>query len=205
MVSGYSILVLLTLFTWASAAICEQGKTFHHADLQQCVSCTVCKEGEVVIRPCESHRDTHCGVLNLKDILKFVTPEPAASQNPHRHQKHKNHHHQDRGEQFNFKYPDGGSEEMLYEQTVEPEKIAPLISSTEMPFSRAETIVWDWQAVALSAAVFTCILFFLVITLYSLHQAKQWRRLKETFEAGEYLANFYIETHNYKIMKNLFW
>lgn len=66
---------------------------------------------------------------------------------------------------------------------MEPEKVAPLVSSTEVPFSSAETIIWDWQAVALSTAVFTCILFFLVITLYSLHQAKQWRRLKETFEA----------------------
>ncbi|XP_044749093.1 tumor necrosis factor receptor superfamily member wengen isoform X2 [Coccinella septempunctata] len=185
MVSGYSAVVFITLFTWTVAAICEQGKTFHHADLQQCVNCTVCKEGEVVIRPCEIHRDTHCGVLNLRDILKFVTPEPTVSQNPHRHHKHRNHNHKDRSEQANWKYPDGDvrTDYLLYEQTVEPEKVAPFVSSTEMPFSSAETIVWDWQAIALSSAVFTCILFFLVITLYSLHQAKQWRRLKETFEA----------------------
>ncbi|XP_076273929.1 tumor necrosis factor receptor superfamily member wengen isoform X2 [Rhynchophorus ferrugineus] len=47
----------------------------------------------------------------------------------------------------------------------------------------AETLVWDWQAIALTSAVFACILFFLVVTLYSLHQARQWRRLKENFEA----------------------
>jgi hypothetical protein len=41
------------------------------------------------------------------------------------------------------------------------------ITSTEAPFSSAETLVWDWQAIALSSAVFACFLFFLAITLYS--------------------------------------
>lgn len=59
------------------------------------------------------------------------------------------------------------------------------VTSTEVPFSGAEELVWDWQAIALTLAVFACILFFLVIALYSLHQAKQWRRLKENFDAGE--------------------
>lgn len=59
------------------------------------------------------------------------------------------------------------------------------VTSTEVPFSGAEELVWDWQAIALTLAVFACILFFLVIALYSLHQAKQWRRLKENFDAGK--------------------
>ncbi|KAL3265373.1 hypothetical protein HHI36_009580 [Cryptolaemus montrouzieri] len=187
MVSSYATLIFISLFTWTLASICEQGKTYHEANLQQCLNCSVCKEGEVVIRPCEIHRDTHCGVLNLKDILKFITPDPTVSQNPHRHSKHKKNRHKNRDDQIIWKYADdvGKSDKTLEEQPEEVEKVAPLISSTEAPFSSAETLVWDWQAIALSTAVFTCILFFLVITLYSLHQAKQWRRLKENFEAGE--------------------
>lgn len=53
----------------------------------------------------------------------------------------------------------------------------------DVPFSGVETLVWDWQAVALTMAVFSCILFFVVIAVYSFYQARQWRRLKENFEA----------------------
>lgn len=52
-----------------------------------------------------------------------------------------------------------------------------------VPFSGVETLVWDWQAVALTMAVFSCILFFVVIAVYSFYQARQWRRLKENFDA----------------------
>lgn len=58
---------------------------------------------------------------------------------------------------------------------------------TEAPFTKAETVVWDWQDVTMSLAVFSCILFFLVIALYSLHQARQWKKLKENFDAGKIL------------------
>lgn len=63
--------------------------------------------------------------------------------------------------------------------------VAAASTMDDVVFSNAEKIVWDWQAIALTSAVFACILFFLVMTLYSLHQARQWRRLKENFEAGE--------------------
>lgn len=56
-------------------------------------------------------------------------------------------------------------------------------ATSEAPFSSAETLIWDWQEIAFAAAVFACMLFFLVMALYSLHQARQWRRLKENFEA----------------------
>ncbi|KAK9872129.1 hypothetical protein WA026_016181 [Henosepilachna vigintioctopunctata] len=187
MLSGYGTVIFISLFCVTVASFCEQGKEFHDANLQKCVNCSVCKESEVVIRPCEIHRDTLCGVLNFKDILNFITPDPTAPQNPHRHHKHNNQRHKNRDEHIVWKYADdvGKVDETIDRQSMDSEKVAPLISSTEAPFSSAETLIWDWQAIALSSAIFTCILFFLVITLYSLHQAKQWRRLKENFEAGE--------------------
>jgi hypothetical protein len=62
---------------------------------------------------------------------------------------------------------------------------APSVSSA--PFSAAEEFIWDWQAVVLALAVFACLLFFVVACVYSVHHARQWRRLKdhlEDFEAG---------------------
>lgn len=47
------------------------------------------------------------------------------------------------------------------------------------PFSAAETLVWDWQAVALIAAVVACLLFFMFAAIYSLLHVRQWRRLKD--------------------------
>lgn len=71
-------------------------------------------------------------------------------------------------------------------------------ASLEAPFSSAETLVWDWQAIALTSGIFACVLFFFVITLYSLHQARQWRRLKENFEAGKY----FFCTKKVRVIKN---
>ena len=60
---------------------------------------------------------------------------------------------------------------------------APSVSSA--PFSAAEEFIWDWQAVALALAVFACLLFFVVACVYSIHHARQWRRLKDHFEDFE--------------------
>lgn len=92
--------------------------------------------------------------------------------NPHRHK----HEHRHMEEEIVWKYGD--------EVVDHPDQRQETVTSTEAPFSNAETLVWDWQAIALTSAVCACILFFLAITLYSLHQAKQWRRLKDNFDAG---------------------
>ena len=68
-------------------------------------------------------------------------------------------------------------------QTLESHRTA-----TPAPFSATEELVWDWQAVALGLAVFACVFFFLVACVYSVHHARQWRRLKDhfdDFEAGK--------------------
>lgn len=67
-----------------------------------------------------------------------------------------------------------------------PRRISQSVVSA--PFSSAEELVWDWQAVAMALAVFACLLFFAVACVYSVHHARQWRRLKdhfEDFEAGQ--------------------
>lgn len=55
-----------------------------------------------------------------------------------------------------------------------------------VPFTAAERLVWDWQAVALASAVAACMLFFAVVAVYSVLHARQWRRLKTNFDTGEY-------------------
>ncbi|KAJ8871474.1 hypothetical protein PR048_027791 [Dryococelus australis] len=55
----------------------------------------------------------------------------------------------------------------------------------EESFSAAESLVWDGQAFALALAVFACLFFFLVAAVYSIYQARHWRRLKTNFEAGQ--------------------
>ncbi|XP_063904647.1 tumor necrosis factor receptor superfamily member wengen isoform X2 [Zophobas morio] len=166
MVSGYgSLLIISSLVCMGSASICIQGKQYLSTKLETCVNCTQCAVGDMVIRPCEVHRDTICRPIN--EIFKFIQP------NPHRHGHMFRPAHHDKtedGDRDGEDKPVGDAPELE-------------ITSTEAPFSSAETLVWDWQAIALSSAVFACFLFFLAITLYSLHQAKQWRRLKDNFDA----------------------
>jgi hypothetical protein len=58
-------------------------------------------------------------------------------------------------------------------------------SVSSAPFSATEELVWDWQAVALALAVFACLLFFVVACVYTVHHARQWKRLKDNFEDFE--------------------
>jgi hypothetical protein len=64
-------------------------------------------------------------------------------------------------------------------------KIGSPPSVSSAPFSATEELVWDWQAVALALAVFACLLFFVVACVYTVHHARQWRRLKDNFEDFE--------------------
>jgi len=74
-------------------------------------------------------------------------------------------------------------------QSIEPPKHLHKINSpssvSSAPFSATEKLIWDWQAVALALAVFACLLFFVVACVYSVHHARQWRRLKDHFEDFE--------------------
>jgi len=49
------------------------------------------------------------------------------------------------------------------------------------PFSTAEKLVWDWQAIALGSAVAACVLFFVVITAYIILQSRQWKKPKVSY------------------------
>lgn len=171
-----TILALSLLASVAVGSFCAN-KQYFNAKLQACINCTECKSGQLVLRPCEIHRDTHCAPIG--DVLQSLDDG-----NRHRHHHvQKKRKHPESTEKIVWRYGDEvGSEK---HQEIEKPTVRE-VASSEVPFSNAETLVWDWQAIALTSAVFTCILFFLVITLYSLHQAKQWRRLKENFEAGKY-------------------
>lgn len=171
-----TILVLSLLASVAVGSFCSHRQYFN-TRLQTCFNCTECKDGTIVKRPCEIHRDTHCAPI--EELLLSLEG------NHHRHhhvQKKKKKQPVDSTEQIIWRFgEDVGNDK--HQEVEEPNALE--VARSEVPFSSAETLVWDWQAIALTCAVFTCILFFLVITLYSLHQAKQWRRLKENFEAGK--------------------
>ncbi|GJQ65182.1 putative tumor necrosis factor receptor/nerve growth factor receptor [Trypoxylus dichotomus] len=202
-----TLLLLLALVSLAVAAICPQGKQFLNNELQKCVNCTVCdsEKGMVVLTPCEVHKDTRCVPLSE---LTLVWNKDHHAENPHRHNHMKEHRRKEhrRNDHNSGKRNRGGDGEDtniangsneagvghgVSDGAVDDDGGASSgsgtaigVTNSEVPFSSIEALVWDWQAIALTLAVFSCILFFLIIALYSLHQARQWRRLKENFEAG---------------------
>lgn len=197
MVSGTTtLLLLLALVSLAVASICPQGKQFLNYELQKCVNCTVCdsEKGMVVLTPCEVHQDTRCAPLSKLNL--DWNPRDHRVENPHRHnhQKHhrrKEHNKNDRNSGGDASGRNSGETGVVSDGAVDEDVgigsgTANGVTNSEVPFSSIEALVWDWQAIALTLAVFSCILFFLIIALYSLHQARQWRRLKENFEAGKF-------------------
>lgn len=167
---------LLWMFACVSiavATVCPPGEQYWNPEQETCVNCTRCDtKGHVVLRPCEVHRDTLCGPLSELEIDWSWL----AGRKQHRRHNRKHHHH-NYGEHRSWDSVTetatlhGASE--LYQE----------VTSTEAPFASTEALVWDWQAIALTLAVFACLLFFLVAGLYSIHQARQWKRLKDNFEA----------------------
>lgn len=182
MLTGPSaLLLLISTAAICTASVCPRGKQYLDIEKQECVNCTVCDsvKGLVVLRPCDVHKDTVCGPIEkLKLLLELLHTDH--NEHPHRH--HRNRHRKHKERLHANVQNDAITDANL-------EKVALLVSetsSTEAPFTNAENLVWDWQDITLTMAVFACILFFLVIALYSLHQAKQWRKLKENFDAGEF-------------------
>lgn len=53
-----------------------------------------------------------------------------------------------------------------------------------LPFSAAETLVWDWQAVAVASAVASCLVFFLVVALYFLFNTRHWKKVNKHYNKG---------------------
>ncbi|CAG9820215.1 unnamed protein product [Phaedon cochleariae] len=167
------VLALMTslLHSWfsslVSASFCPE-KQFLNARLQTCLNCTECRNGMVVLRPCEFHRDTLCATI--EELL-----ETTDTGNPHRHKHNQHHHHQHKAppplpksdDSIVWRFGDDVSKEHVSTDSP-PSGTVPLgttapeaaYAGPEEAFSSAETLVWDWQA------------------------ARQWRRLKENFDAG---------------------
>ncbi|XP_030767773.1 tumor necrosis factor receptor superfamily member wengen [Sitophilus oryzae] len=169
-VSTPCLLLVTVIASSVLASICPE-KQYLNAELQVCTNCSNCTHGTVVLKPCEMHKDTICGPISA--LSELFTGN---SGNPHRHHNDRHRHHEKHRKEDKKRY-----EDELRSRAVA--SVALEVSSSEAPFSSTETLVWDWQAIALTSAVFAVILFFLVVTMYSLHQARQWRRLKENFEA----------------------
>jgi hypothetical protein len=67
--------------------------------------------------------------------------------------------------------------------------VLPFVNENEdvvsVPFSTAERFVSDWQVVAFVSAIVSCLLFFVVAIIYTILNARQWRRVKIRYEVGE--------------------
>lgn len=141
------------------------------------------------MRPCEYHHDTVCQPINefMRNIDDGSSISGNGNGNAHHRHKHtfRNHVKHKENKLYQHHQYNASIEENLQRNNSVASKIMDPSVTSDVAFSNAEKLIWDWQAIALTSAVFACILFFLVMTLYSLHQAKQWRRLKENFEAGE--------------------
>lgn len=75
-------------------------------------------------------------------------------------------------------------EDFIVEKELE-EALRPNIDvvATTQTFSTAETLVWDWQAGVLVAAVCACLLFFIVAAAYSCQHALHFKKLKKHLDA----------------------
>lgn len=64
------LLLVFASVSVVSGSVCTPGKQFLSQELQKCINCTVCDghKGYVVYRPCEVHRDTHCGPLSKLNL-----------------------------------------------------------------------------------------------------------------------------------------
>ncbi|XP_014288959.2 uncharacterized protein [Halyomorpha halys] len=49
------------------------------------------------------------------------------------------------------------------------------------PFTAAETLVWDWQAVAVVSAAASCLVFFTVVAIYFVINARQWKKINKNY------------------------
>lgn len=175
---------MIFFLTISSSAICPRGKQYLNERLGECVNCTKCdsRTRPVVLRPCEFNKDTECGTTeDLNKILELFSQKPLG------HVRHKNKkHHRQHGGDVHWTF----NEDVLKNNdhltnTYDGDYASDFKRPTEAPFTKTETLVWDWQGITMTLAVFSCILFFLVIALYSLHQARQWKKLKENFDAGK--------------------
>lgn len=160
------------LVSLSVATVCPPGEQYWHPEREACTNCTRCDlQGHVVRRPCEVHRDTLCAPLSELDIEWPWQPE---TKHHNRHHHRRKPHRGEKNHESHTELPTGSGTS---------EKLGLEVSSTDSPFTSTENLIWDWQAIALSLAVFACLLFFLVAGLYSVHQARQWKRLKDNFEA----------------------
>ncbi|KAK3912276.1 putative RNA-directed DNA polymerase from transposon BS [Frankliniella fusca] len=77
-------------------------------------------------------------------------------------------------------------QEVVPEAEAAPGQRADLdVVATTQTFTTAETLVWDWQAGVLVAAVCACLLFFIVAAAYSCQHAWHFKKLKKNLDAGK--------------------
>lgn len=75
------------------ATLCPQGIKYWNASLERCVNCTKCDltVNQIVLRPCEVHRDTICGPFHELDIdWNWVNQHHRRHHGKHGHNRHRN-------------------------------------------------------------------------------------------------------------------
>lgn len=83
-----TLLLLSAVSCTTLATLCPQGDKYWNPYLERCVNCTQCNlsQNEIVLRPCEVHRDTLCGPFQALDNYWNLV-------NQHHHRHHGRHGH----------------------------------------------------------------------------------------------------------------
>ncbi|KAI4474086.1 hypothetical protein M0804_015026 [Polistes exclamans] len=188
--------------------VCKPGLEFWSTERASCWPCTRCAP-EFTLSPCAVHKDAICGPLSALELdwsflstrkrpengqrrLEAVTSKmlwrfPDLDQQQQQQQS------QEQRQQEKLKQETRSLVDATYDDEINVGHVDELSSSQEQkrsydPRERRKSnihegnVLWDWQTTALVLAVCACVVFFLVAGCSALVYARQWRRMKKSFE-----------------------
>lgn len=188
--------------------VCKPGLEFWSTERASCWPCTRCAP-EFTLSPCAVHKDAICGPLSALELdwsflstrkrpengqrrLEAVTSKmlwrfPDLDQQQQQQQQS-----QEQRQQEKLKQETRSLVDATYDDEINVGHVDELSSQEQKrsydPRERRKSnihegnVLWDWQTTALVLAVCACVVFFLVAGCSALVYARQWRRMKKSFE-----------------------
>lgn len=183
-------LVLAASLAAAEGLICRPGRTWWNSEKAACLECRRCEPPLLVLRPCEHHRDAECAPISDLHIDWSWLARPHHNRHHRRPEAH--------GKNIRNKVTDDDDDQsttssgsLEYDdnsvQVLADSKYYLPVTS-DNGGSRN-----DNQAITmLSLAIAMCILFLVLVGVYSIYYARQWRILKESLQAGEWCLPVFL-------------
>ncbi|XP_077286588.1 tumor necrosis factor receptor superfamily member wengen isoform X2 [Arctopsyche grandis] len=165
-------LVLAASLAAAEGLICRPGRTWWNSEKASCLECRRCEPPLLVIRPCEHHRDAECAPISDLHIDWSWLARP----HHNRHHRRPEEHNEDQSTMSSGSHEyDDNSVQVLAD--ADSKYYLPVTSDHGGSSN-------DNQAITmLSLAIAMCILFLVLVGVYSVYYARQWRILKENLQA----------------------